>query len=305
MVVISSQQPAAIIAAGDVLGEGPVWDAHAGRLLWTDIQSRRLRAFDPASGAVDTFAAPERIGSIALLPDEASRVIAAFETGLGLFDLASGQVEWLHRVEAEANGRRFNDGRVDRAGRFWAGTMVEDEAIRHRAEASVWRLDHAGAFTPHFGGVQIANGLAFSPDGKTAYFSDSPLQTIFAFDLDEDGTLSNRRVFAQVTEGYPDGATVDAEGCLWSARWAAGTVVRHAPDGRVLETLTVPASQPTCVAFGGEDLRTLFVTSARDELSEDELVRQPHAGDVFAYDVTVPGLPEPRYTGAIRFASNV
>ena len=128
--MISSQQPAAIIAAGDVLGEGPVWDAHAGRLLWTDIQSRRLRAFDPASGAVDTYAARERIASIALQPDEARAVIAAFETGLGLFDLASGQVEWLHRVEAEANGRRFNDGRVDRAGRFWAGTMVEDEAIR-------------------------------------------------------------------------------------------------------------------------------------------------------------------------------
>lgn len=301
MVVIANREPAAIIAAGDVLGEGPVWDA--GRLLWTDIQSRRLRAWNPSTGEVSTHAAPERIGSIALLPDEADRVVAAFETGLGLFDLASGEVQWLHRVEAEANGRRFNDGRVDRAGRFWAGTMVEDDAIRHRAEASVWRLDHAGAFEAQFGGVQIANGLAFSPDGKTAYFSDSPLQTIFAFDLDADGALSNRRVFAEVSEGYPDGATVDSEGCLWSARWAAGTVVRHAPDGRVLETLKVPASQPTCVAFGGDDLKTLFVTSARDELSAQELAEQPHAGDVFAFNVTVPGLPEPRYTGSIPFAS--
>lgn len=298
---MADPRPAAIIAAGDTLGEGPVWDG--ARLLWTDIQGRRLRAYDPATGQVSTHAAPERIGSIALLPGETARVVAAFESGLGLFDLASGQVDWLHRVEAQANGRRFNDGRVDRAGRFWAGTMVEDEAIRHLAEASVWRLDHAGAFEAQFGGVQIANGLAFSPDGATAYFSDSPLQTIFAFDLDADGTLSNRRVFAEVTDGYPDGATVDSEGCLWSARWAAGTVVRHAPDGRVVETLRLPASQPTCVAFGGDDLRTLYVTSARDELSADELAAQPHAGDVFAFNVTVPGLPEPRYTGSILSAS--
>ncbi|MDB5457622.1 MAG: hypothetical protein JWP92_3207 [Caulobacter sp.] len=296
--------PIAVIPAQDVLGEGPVWDVDTQRLLWTDIQSRVLRRYDPANGAVETFPAPERIGAIGLLPGEADRVVAAFETGFGLFDLKTGAVDWLARPETEANGRRFNDGRVDRQGRFWAGTMVEDRALRPQATAALWRLDADGAASIQVAGVQIANGLAFSPDGATLYFADSLERRIDAYDLDAaTGTLANGRPFAAVEVGGPDGGTVDAEGHVWSARWGAGTVVRHAPDGRVVQTLRLPVSQPTCMAFGGPDLTHLYVTTARDELTPARLAQEPSAGDIFVYEVAVPGLAEARYTGALPTAA--
>ena len=141
-------------------------------------------------------------------------------------------------------------------------------------------------------GVQITNSLATSPDGGTLYFTDTPKRLIFAFDLEEEsGSLSNRRVLVEVTEGYPDGAVVDAQGCLWSARWGAGEVVRHAPDGAVMSRLKVPARQPTCPAFGGPDRKTLFVTSAREGLDAAALAKDPEAGNLYVFESDVAGLP--------------
>jgi len=281
------------VAAGDILGEGPVWNPADRRLWWTDIQNRRLRSLDPNSGQVTDVATPERVGSYALVAGAPGVFLVAFETGLGLLTLADGAINWLERPELGETGRRFNDGRVDRQGRFWAGTMVENSDLAAKDSAALWRTDASGALTICETGVQISNGLAFSPDGRTVYFADSPRQQIYAYDLDPDtGAISGKRLFAQVERGYPDGATVDSEGCLWSARWGAGEVVRHAPDGREIEVVKTAASQPTCPAFGGDGLKTLFVTSASEDLSTTERAEQPSAGDVFMFEVSVPGLAE-------------
>jgi len=281
------------------LGEGPLWNERDGRLWWTDILQRRLHRLDPASGAVETIDMPERLCSFAFLPEGGNRILAAFETGLAYFDIETKSLAWIERVETLGSGRRFNDGRTDRQGRFWVGTMVENEAKAGAESGVLFRLDGDG-LSKQAAGISISNSLCTSPDGRILYFADSPKQRIFAFDLDPDsGAISNRRVFAEVTEGYPDGAVVDEDGCLWSARWGAGEVVRHAPDGRVVSRLKVPASQPTCPAFGGPDRKTLFVISAREGLDAAALAADPEAGNLFLYQAEVAGLPVVPFTPVV------
>jgi sugar lactone lactonase YvrE len=273
------------------LGEGPLWNEQDGKLWWTDILARRLHRLDPASGAIETIDTPERLCSYAFLPEGGNRMLAAFETGLAYFDIETKSLEWIARAETLDSGRRFNDGRTDRQGRFWVGTMVENEPKAGSDSGVLFRLDRDG-LSAQAVCVSISNSLCTSPDGRILYFADSPKQLIFAFDLDPDsGAISNKRIFAEVTEGYPDGAVVDEEGCLWSARWGAGEVVRHAPDGSVVSRLKVPASQPTCPAFGGPDRKTLFVTSAREGLDDAALAADPEAGHLFVYQAEVAGLP--------------
>lgn len=285
-----------VIETQNILGEGPLWNAQDGRLWWTDIHARRLHRLDVLTGQVDTLPMPERVGSFAFLEGEAGRILAAFETGLAYLDIASGAIEWIARPEAGATGRRFNDGRVDRHGRLWVASMVEDEARAARGSAALYRLDLSGAFTLQERGVRIGNGLCVSPDGGTLYFADSPRQLIHAYDLDgATGNLSNRRRFAAVAQGYPDGAAIDSGGHMWSARWSANCVVRHAPDGTVEQTLRLPVSQPTCVAFGGDAMRLMFVTSAREGMSPDKLAAEPLAGSLLIYESEVAGLPDRRY----------
>lgn len=288
-----------VIETGDVLGEGPLWDPREQRLWWTDIQSRRLRSVDPVSRIIRDVATPERVGSFAFVADRPDLLLVAFETGLAWFRPGDGALEWIARPEAGGTGRRFNDGRTDRQGRFWAGTMVEDEALAGADTASLWRLGGDGAPVACQGAVAISNGLTTSPDGRTLYFADSPKQEIYAYDLEpEIGTLSGRRLFAKVARGYPDGAAVDAAGRLWSARWGAGEVVCHTPDGAVAEVVEVAASQPTCVAFGGPDLKLMFVTSASDGLTAEERAAQPLAGALFVFESDIPGLAEAAFSSA-------
>jgi len=285
-----------VIEAGDVLGEGPLWNPRDQRLWWTDIQGRRLRSLDLASRDIVDIPTPERIGSFAFIANRADALLVAFETGLARFFPETRVVEWIARPEVGGTGRRFNDGRTDRQGRFWTGTMVEDETCAEAASASLWRLDGQGGLAACENGVSISNGLATSPDGRTLYFADSPRQLIFAYDLDpQTGAISRKRIFAEIEHGYPDGATVDAEGRLWSARWGVGEVVCHAPDGAVLEVVEIPAAQPTCVAFGGPDLSLLLVTSATDGLTVAEQAAQPLAGSVFVYESGAAGLAEVDY----------
>lgn len=285
-----------VIEIQNSLGEGPLWNSEDGRLWWTDIHARRLHRLDIRTRRIDSLAMPERVGSFAFLHGETSRILVAFETGLAYFDIVSGAVAWIVRPEAGVTGRRFNDGRMDRHGRLWVASMVEDEAHAGRGSAALYQLDLDGGFSVQETGVGIGNGLCLSPDGGTLYFADSPRRTIHAYDLDgATGRLSNRRRFAQVAHGHPDGAAIDAGGDMWSARWGAGSVVRHAPDGSVAETLNLPVSQPTCVAFGGDDMRLMFVTSAREKLSPQHLLEEPLAGSVLIYEADVAGLPDRRY----------
>jgi len=252
-----------------------------------------LLRYDPATRALERFTLPERLGSFVFVAG-GDQIIAAFESGFALYHPESGRIDWLARPKHGGPDIRFNDGRVDRQGRFWAGTMVERGGV---PGGKLYCLQADGGAEVHAAGIGISNSLCFSPDGRRLYFADTPARTIISFDLDPaSGTISNRRVFAKTPEGaFPDGANVDAEGFVWSAHWGAGRVVRYTPSGEVSATIEVPASQPTCVTFGGEDLDLLYVTSAREGLHEAALQAQPNAGDVFVYKVAVPGLLDAPY----------
>jgi sugar lactone lactonase YvrE len=286
--------PIDIIRAGNRLGEGILWDARREILWWTDIQRQRLHRYDWQHGAMQILETPERVGSFGLIL-ESERLITAFATGIALYDPYACSIAWLARPEALVPGTRFNDGRVDRRGRFWSGTMVED--ARSTASGNLYCVDATGEARCHVSGVRISNGLCMNPDGTLLYFADSPTRTINVYELIEpEGRLGKPRTFATTPEGaVPDGAAVDADGCVWSAHWGGGCIVRYTPDGRIDRTLRVPASQPTCACFGGSDLDLLFVTSARDDLDAATLHEEPHAGDVFVYRPGVQGLPEPEY----------
>lgn len=284
-----------VIAVGNVLGEGILWNTLDRCAWWTDIQSRRIYRWRSADGAVESFAVPERAGCFAFVEDS-DEIIVAFESGIALHDLG-GDTRWLARPESGQSGRRFNDGRADRHGRFWAGTMVEDGSRAAAGSAALYCVDRRGGVHRRFDGLQICNGLCFSPDSRYCYVADSPRRLIFRCIVDpETGQLRERRVFAETPAGgFPDGATVDADGCVWSAQWGSGQVLRYTPTGGLDRTLAVPTQQPSCVAFAGTDLDLLCVTSARDGLSAATLAAEPMAGHVFVFRTGHAGLAEPRY----------
>jgi len=285
-------KPIAIVPSANDLGEGPLWNDRDGKLWWTDIHASRLHRYEPASGAVETIETPERLCSYAFLPEKGPRILAAFETGLAYFDVDTKSVEWVVRPETLGSGRRFNDGRTDAQGRFWVGTLVENAAKAGAASGALFRFGRDGTLSRQAGGISISNSLCTSPDGRTLYFADTPTKVIQAYDLDPDsGAIANPRVFTEVNDGFPDGAVVDEEGCLWSARWGAGEVVRHAPDGKIVSRLAVPARQVSCVAFGGPDRKTLFVTSAREGYDAAALAKDPEAGNLFVYQLDIAGQP--------------
>ncbi|RDJ20202.1 SMP-30/gluconolactonase/LRE family protein [Bosea caraganae] len=284
-----------LLDARDETGEGPVWDGKAQALWWTDIPGKRLHRLDPSSGAHRIFAMPGRVGCFALR--EAGGLVLAMEQGFATFDPESGAVEILSEPEAGLANHRFNDGRCDPAGRFLAGSMNMAKAA---VSGQLWRLDPDKAVTRVAGGVTIANGLAFSPDGKRMYWSDSPAEKVYVFDYDLDtGTPSNQRLFLEKgpAPGRPDGAAVDADGCYWSARWVGNAVVRFTPEGKIDRTIKLPVSRVTMCAFGGPDLRTLYITTACEGMTAEELAAEPLAGGVFVAEPGVQGLPEPSFQG--------
>lgn len=288
------QQPDATIRAANVLGEGVLWDDVAGLLWWTDIQSSELLRYDWTSQHLQRTVLPYRLGSFGLI-NGSSAIIAAFASGIALFNPDSAALQWLARPEMDASYMRFNDGRVDRQGRFWTGTMIERDSVP--GDATLYSVNTNGVTEVREQGLRVTNGICSSPDGRRLYLADSPRAVIFCYDLDpECGTLHHRRVFARTTGGaVPDGANVDEDGCVWSAQWGGSSIVRYRPDGQIDRLLELPVSQPTCVAFGGADRDLLFVSTARDGLSALQLAEQPLAGHVLVYRTNVHGLPEPRY----------
>jgi len=290
---MSTLTPIDILSVGNILGEGILWDSRREVLWWTDIQGRRLHRYEWTHGAMQIVDTPDRVGSFGLV-EASENLITAFASGIALYDVHQRSVAWL-TTETLGPGIRFNDGRVDRRGRFWSGTMVEGERLA--AGGCLYSIDATGEARCHVRGVWISNGLCLSPDGTRLYFADSPMRTISVYDLIEpEGVLGTPRLFARTPKGaYPDGAAIDADGCMWSAQWGAGRIVRYTPDGRIDRTLEVPTSQPSCVCFGGPDLDVLCVTSAREGLDGSRLHAEPHAGDVFLYRAGVKGLPEPEY----------
>ncbi len=290
---MSPNSPVEVLHANALLGEGIVWDSRNSSLWWTDIHGRALHRYDWRTSALEVLKTPDRVGSFGFVAGS-EQLITAFANGIGLYTPGQAKIDWLAQPDMGA-GLRFNDGRVDRAGRFWSGTMVEADA--GPPTACLYSIDGDAGLRTHLRGVRIANGLCTSPDGTLMYFADSPTRTIWVYDLIEpEGTLRNPRVFAETPKGaYPDGATVDAEGCVWSAHWGASQVVRYTPDGRIDRSISVPTRQPSCVCFAGPDLDVLCVTTARVDLDEATLHAEPNAGDVFLYRVGARGLPEPEY----------
>ena len=292
----------AIIPSQCILGEGPVWDDRLGRLWFTDIQSAQLLAWDQAGATLSRWPLPERLGSLALT-DDPGKLLCALASGFAVLDVQSLEITWLHRIEPVYRGLRLNDGRVDRQGRFWAGTMVEDEALAPPERASLWRLDPPGTRPPQrmLDGIGISNAISFPPDGNSLCFADSPTRRISRHILAGANQLIDKTMpFALLPEGhYPDGADVDAAGLLWNAEWGGGRVTAWGSDGRVIGHLPAPVSQPSCIAFGGPGLGLLFVTSAREGLGQAALAAEPHAGDVLVYEsdsaLGFKGLPAGRF----------
>jgi sugar lactone lactonase YvrE len=287
------------IKVANTLGECILWDEQSQSTWWTDIHESRLYRYTLTNKQLQVYALPGRLCSFGFMEDD-SRLICAFAEGFALYDPETGKREWLYQPEANYTGTRFNDGRVDRQGRFWSGTMVEDEVGYDTQGNPVkgslyWLAGQAHGKT--LTAIQTSNSLCWSIDGKTMFFADSRTKEIRAYDFEPDGALmSNESVFVRTEPSCsPDGSIIDAEGCLWNAHWGGSKVVRFSPQGEVMTEIDLPVSQPTCVCFGGPDLDLLFVSTAREKLDTETLTPQPQAGDVFVFRTPYRGLPENRY----------
>ena len=294
--VLSIPEPRVISTSRDRVGESPLWDAEAQVLYWVDIEGRHIHRYDWASQAQQTWNTPERVGCIAL--SVRGNLIAAMETGVFTVELLTPpeiSATSLARITHPKPNMRFNDGRCDASGRFWVSTMCMDMALA--APVGAWFcLDERGLSTAHCDGLITPNGLAFSPDARTMYFSDShpSVQKIWSFDFDlERGNAGPGREFVDMTPlpGRPDGAAVDAQAHYWICGNDAGQIHRFSPAGQLVASVNVPVAKPSMCAFGGPRLDVLFVTSI-----QPAGVAAGLSGAVFALEVGIRGLPEPRFS---------
>ena len=273
------------------VGENPLWDERNNRLLFEDIPAPALYAYDPATGALKRWEMPAPIGSFGLCED--GRALVALKTGLHFFDFGSGKLEFFVHPEPDRPSNRLNDGKVGPDGRFWVGSMDASGAMQ--PTAALYRIDHDGTCTRMVDGLTVSNGLAWSPNGRTLYHSDSRQRFLSAYDYDlSTGDISNHRVLRRFEEsdGRPDGAAMDAEDYYWSAGVSAGCLNRIAPDGTIERKLMLPVPSPTMPCFGGSDLRTLYVTSRSAERTGMAV-----AGTLLKVDVDVAGVPLGRFGG--------
>lgn len=273
------------------LGEGPVWDSRIDRLVWIDIFGRLVHMTDPATGSTRSLDVPLHIGSI--VPRPAGGYVAALQDGFWI--VGDGDPERIAPVDV-GEGMRFNDGKCDPYGRFWAGTMSYEES---QGRGSLYRLDPHLVVSKQLDDVTVSNGLAWSGDGETMYYIDTPRRRIEAFAFDGgSGTISDRRTVVEIADGagYPDGMTIDEQGGLWVALWDGGAVHRYV-DGRLDRVVHMPVSRPTSCAFGGPELDVLYVTSAAVGLSETQRAAQPEAGALFRIATDVGGGPPVAFAG--------
>ncbi|TCM20505.1 sugar lactone lactonase YvrE [Novosphingobium sp. PhB165] len=278
--------PESVLSVGATLGEGPVW---AGDRLWfVDIKAHRLYRHDPATGALDTWQAPDQIGWV--LPAARGDMITGIKTGLHRFNPETGQFALLHNPEPTRPHNRLNDAATDPAGRIWLGSMDDAET---EASGALYRLDKGHCTDSGLPKVVITNGPAISADGRTLWHTDTLGKTIWRVPVREDGTLGTPEHFVTIEDGagWPDGSVIDAEGCFWTGLFGGWGVRRYDPSGKLIATVRFPVANVTKIAFGGPDLRTAYATTARKGLSAAELEAQPLAGNVFAFDPGVAGLP--------------
>ncbi|HUD29893.1 MAG TPA: SMP-30/gluconolactonase/LRE family protein [Novosphingobium sp.] len=278
--------PRVALKVGAMLGEGPVWDTARGCLWFVDIKGHRLHRFDPGTAETRAFAAPEEPGWVIPLADGA--LLVGARDGVHRFD--GEAFDLLHAVEPDLPGNRLNDAAVHPDGSVWFGTMDNAEEA---ASGGYYRLSGGRVAALGADPMVITNGPAFAPDGRTVYFVDTLERAILAAPVDEEGQPGEAGLFARLPQdmGYPDGPVVDSAGTVWVGLFGGWGVARFAPDGTLLDRIAFPVANVTKIAFGGADLRTVYATTARKGLSEEELARQPQAGDLFVFEVDVPGLP--------------
>ncbi|MFT5135303.1 MAG: L-arabinonolactonase [Arenicella sp.] len=274
------------------LGEGIIWDNQRQRLWWTDIDNCRLYRYDPITENLEQWSTPERLCCFAPVAGQ-DYLVAAFESGFAFYDPLTGSLDWIKKIESDNPGTRLNDGRTDRQGRMWAGTMVENSDLA-LYRGSLYCLDNKLVVRKTIGELLITNSLCWSPDSKRMYHCDTPRQKINCYPFEAlSGEIGDRELLVNTEKNcYPDGSIVDAQGYLWNAQWGGSKVVRYAPDGSTNLEISIPVSQPTCAAFGGPNLDLLFITTARQGLSEEALRGQSQAGDVFVYKTDYRGLVE-------------
>ena len=281
-----------VVKGEDRLGECPLWCDREQVLWWVDSRGPSLKRWDPASDQVRVLELPAAVGSVAFR--ESGGMLAALQSGIHFLDTVSGALLVAAQPEAHLPENRFNDGRCDRAGRFWAGTMSD---ARREPTGSLYRLSADLECTRMRGDIIVPNSITWSPDNRTMYFADTYRNCIWAFDFDlMSGDLSNERVFS-ADGGHPDGSCIDADGGLWNADYGGWRVVRYSPAGKIDRVIDMPVANPTCCCFGGARLDTLYITSATQRLTAEDLAKQPLAGGVFAVRPGVSGLAEARFAG--------
>jgi sugar lactone lactonase YvrE len=276
-----------VCQVGAELGEGPVWVERDAALWFVDIKARRAHRWHPGRRAQRSWTAPEQLGFLAPLRD--GGFVAGLKTGLHRFDPEASEFEFLTRVEPHLPDNRLNDGCVSPEGELWFGSMHDPEVD---PSGALYRLGSDGRTVCLDKGYVVTNGPAFSPDGALFYHTSSTDRTVYLFDRPQPHTLARKRVFVQIEAGagYPDGTTVDQEGCLWVALWGGWAVRRYSPEGKMLATVRLPCANVTKIAFGGPDLRTAYVTTAWKGMTQEQRAAQPLAGDLFSFEAPAPGL---------------
>ncbi len=277
------------------LGEGPLWVAAENALYWVDIIGQKVHRITVDSGERRTWMFDQPVTSLAMR--QSGGFVGTVRDGFAAIDFATETIQPIALPEANLPGNRFNDGKVDGNGRFWAGTMNMKEK---ESTGSLYRLNPDHTLHKMDSDYFITNGPAFSVDGKTMYHNDSVKGIVYAFDLHNDGAIGRKRPFAQLTfakEGAPDGMTVDSENCLWLAHYGGARLTRYSPTGEILEVIPLPVPNVTSCTFGGPNLDTLYITTACQQMSPAELEQYPLSGSLFAYRPDVTGLPTPQFAG--------
>nr|WP_315250450.1 SMP-30/gluconolactonase/LRE family protein [uncultured Duganella sp.] len=282
---MSLYQPECIWPLAATLAEGPVWHAEDKALYFVDIKQRAIHRCGEDGGRRQSWTVPDEVGFA--LPMHGGDFVVGLPGRIERFSFETGALTTIQELEADIPGNRLNDGYVDRHGALWFGSMDNAEVA---PSGSLFRHSASEGLQHKDGGYVITNGPSVSPDGRTFYHTDTLEKTIYAFDIDEAGALSNKRVLVKIAgSGYPDGTAVDADGVLWVGLFAGARIERYSPAGELLDSIPMPCSNITKVTFGGADLRTVFVTTARKGLTAEELSREPQAGGIFSFRVASPG----------------
>ena len=286
-----------VIASRNQIGESPVWSVSENSLYWVDVEGESIQRWREQDRSVQRWDIGEAVGCIGLR--KRGGLVGASRTGFFFLDVVSGKTTPISDPEADLPDNRFNDGKVDRRGRL-LGRHAQLPRIPKCASGALYRLDPDLSIRRMEEGLRCPNGMAWSPDDRLMYLCDTWTRRIFVYDFDaDDGVPRNRRLFAELTEneGFPDGLTVDADGCIWNAHYNGWRITRYAPDGKIDRIIRMPVQHVTSLTFGGPGLGTLYVTSSHLRLSEEERSRQPVAGHVFACEPGVRGIAEPQFDG--------